>query len=565
MPTNNLVNLPALTNPTEQETLFVVQDSAVSQTLTVELARTLLQLGPTGPQGPQGVTGPQGPQGVTGPQGPQGVTGPQGPQGVTGPQGPLGPQGPQGPRGVTGPQGPQGVIGPQGPRGVTGPQGVAGPTGPSGPTEATAIGGGAAGSIPMQTAVSATSFILAGTTGQLLQSRGTTASFVSTSTLLIGSAVDSVNAYVSSLSAAEATPQRYLTMVSTSGAFTSLGSNLEFGYHTNNRLLTVPNLYVNSTTNSSSTLTGAVVVTGGLGVGRSLTVGGAVTVAGISTITNTTAALSTISGALQVRGGAGIGGNLYVGGTIYGIFNGNVIGSINTATNLSGGTAGALPYQTGAGATTFLSLGASGYILTAGASAPEWTPVTTITAGLSSTATNLAGGTIGQIPYQTGAGLTGFFGAGTKSQILVSQGTAQPAYQSTITVQTINVGNTWTGGLTGEIRASNEITAYYSSDERLKTNIQPIEKALEKLRMLQGVTFDWNDSVIESRGGEDGFFVRRKDTGIIAQQVERVLPEVVAQREDGFKVVRYEKLAGLIIQAVNELADQLDDLKKKLG
>jgi hypothetical protein len=354
-------------------------------------------------------------------------------------------------------------------------------------------------------------------------------------------------------------------MVSTSGAFTGLGSNTEFGYHTNNRLLTVPNLYVNSTTNSSSTLTGAVIVTGGLGVGRSLNVGGAASIAGVTTITNTTQALSTISGALQVRGGAGIGGNLYVSGTIFGIFNGSVVGSITTATNLSGGAAGALPYQSGAGVTTFLSLGASGYVLTAGATAPQWTPVTTITGGLSTTATNLAGGTIGQIPYQTGPGLTDFFGAGTRGQVLVSQGAARPAYQSTITVQTLNVGNTWTGGQTGEIRASNEITAYYSSDERLKTNIQPIENALGKLRMLQGVMFDWNDSVIESRGGEDGFFVRRKDTGIIAQQVERVLPEVVAHREDGYKVVRYEKLAGLIIQAVNELADQLDDLKKKLG
>jgi len=74
--------------------------------------------------------------------------------------------------------------------------------------------------------------------------------------------------------------------------------------------------------------------------------------------------------------------------------------------------------------------------------------------------------------------------------------------------------------------------------------------------------FDWKDDVVADKGGEDGYFVRKHDTGVIAQEVEAVLPEVVAERADGFKAVRYEKLAGLIIQAINELADQVDALKK---
>ena len=117
-------------------------------------------------------------------------------------------------------------------------------------------------------------------------------------------------------------------------------------------------------------------------------------------------------------------------------------------------------------------------------------------------------------------------------------------------------------GATGEIRATAEITAYYSSDERLKENIIPIDNALGKLRQLKGVMFDWKDDVVAGKGGEDGYFVRKHDTGVIAQEVEEVLPEVVAERADGFKAVRYEKLAGLIIQAINELADQVDALKK---
>jgi hypothetical protein len=130
-------------------------------------------------------------------------------------------------------------------------------------------------------------------------------------------------------------------------------------------------------------------------------------------------------------------------------------------------------------------------------------------------------------------------------------------------LDTIGIGG-WFGGAVGEIRASNEITAYFSSDRRLKNNITVIKHALDKIRTIQGVMFDWNDDVVESRGGEDGYFVRRHDTGIIAQDVEAILPEVVVDRDDGFKAVKYEKLAGIIIQAINELADQVDELKKKL-
>ncbi|NDD99797.1 tail fiber domain-containing protein, partial [bacterium] len=64
-------------------------------------------------------------------------------------------------------------------------------------------------------------------------------------------------------------------------------------------------------------------------------------------------------------------------------------------------------------------------------------------------------------------------------------------------------------GTTGEIRATNEVTAYYSSDSRLKENVQTIENALDKLRQLNGVMFDWTDEVILQRGGEDGYFVRK--------------------------------------------------------
>ena len=74
--------------------------------------------------------------------------------------------------------------------------------------------------------------------------------------------------------------------------------------------------------------------------------------------------------------------------------------------------------------------------------------------------------------------------------------------------------------------------------------------------------FDWTEDYIQSHGGEDGVFIRKHDTGIIAQQIEEVLPEIVTTRDDGYKAVKYEKLVGLIIQAINELQIEVELLKK---
>lgn len=99
--------------------------------------------------------------------------------------------------------------------------------------------------------------------------------------------------------------------------------------------------------------------------------------------------------------------------------------SVGSATNVAGGTAGAVPYNTGAGATTFLSLGATGAVLVAGATAPEYAAQSTLAVGA---ATNLSGGTASQIPYQTGAGATSFIANGTAGQVLLSNGTSAPAW-----------------------------------------------------------------------------------------------------------------------------------------
>ena len=118
-------------------------------------------------------------------------------------------------------------------------------------------------------------------------------------------------------------------------------------------------------------------------------------------------------------------------------------------------------------------------------------------------------------------------------------------------------------GTTGEIRATNDVTAFYSSDVALKENIVNIPDPLEALKKLNGVLFDWKKEYIDQRGGEDGYFVRKKDVGVIAQEVEKVLPEAVAQRPDGIKAVKYDRLTCLLIEAVKKLSAQVESLTKK--
>ena len=113
--------------------------------------------------------------------------------------------------------------------------------------------------------------------------------------------------------------------------------------------------------------------------------------------------------------------------------------------------------------------------------------------------------------------------------------------------------NTAASGTAGELRATNDITAFYSSDVSLKENIVEIPSALDMVDKIRGVFFDWKDDYIESKGGEDGYFMRKHDVGLIAQEVEAVLPEIVGTRKDGIKAIKYDRLTALLLQAIKEL------------
>jgi hypothetical protein len=112
----------------------------------------------------------------------------------------------------------------------------------------------------------------------------------------------------------------------------------------------------------------------------------------------------------------------------------------------------------------------------------------------------------------------------------------------------VGLGNLSSSGnaLAGSFTATGDITAY--SDKRLKTNIETISGALEKVNALRGVTFD-----------KDG----KRGLGVIAQEVEKILPEVVLDGEE-YKSVAYGNIVGVLIEAVKEQQKQINELKERL-
>ena len=109
------------------------------------------------------------------------------------------------------------------------------------------------------------------------------------------------------------------------------------------------------------------------------------------------------------------------------------------------------------------------------------------------------------------------------------------------------------------VHVDGDVIAYSTtiSDERLKNHVETLDGALDKVSSLRGVTYTWN------AGSREG----KRDLGVIAQEVEAVIPEIVHEKEmaliDGeiYKTVDYEKLTALLIEAVKELKAEVDSLK----
>ena len=110
--------------------------------------------------------------------------------------------------------------------------------------------------------------------------------------------------------------------------------------------------------------------------------------------------------------------------------------------------------------------------------------------------------------------------------------------------------------VSGDLQVTGDVTAYYSSDERLKKNISPIDSPLEKLKLISGNTFEWDEENTAHNN-------KGKDIGVIAQEVEKVLPEIVGERK-GYKAVQYEKIVALLIESNKALLSRVEELEAKI-
>ena len=108
--------------------------------------------------------------------------------------------------------------------------------------------------------------------------------------------------------------------------------------------------------------------------------------------------------------------------------------------------------------------------------------------------------------------------------------------------------------ITSDLNVEGDITAFYTSDARLKDNITPIDDPLAKVISISGNTYDWNNE-----SGKEG-----KDVGVIAQEIEQVLPEAVTTRKNGYLAVDYDKVVPLLVEAIKELSGKVDKLEKDL-
>ena len=299
---------------------------------------------------------------------------------------------------------------------------------------ATNLNLGNPGQLPFQTSPGRTSFVSTGTSGQVLISQGgaTGPIFTDTSNLLVGIAINANRATTATNidgGIAGNIPIQRGTGLTSFIANGNYGDLLQYTSSTATWISTATLKvgYSNTSTNLSGGSTGTVVYQQSPGV------------------TGYTAAGT--SGQILISQGTTSTGPIFVNTSSF------IIGYSVTSTNIAGGVWGSVPYQSGPGQTSFLAPGTAGWVLsTQGAGAnPIWITANGLSAGNANTATNLASGQPGQVPYQSSTGTTAFFGPGTAGNVLVSSGGGAnnpPIFQNTLTLAgTIVATNTTTGAL----------------------------------------------------------------------------------------------------------------------
>jgi hypothetical protein len=300
--------------------------------------------------------------------------------------------------------------------------------------------------------------------------------------------------------------------------------------------------------------TGATGVTGASGVGSN----GATGVTGASGTIGVDGATGSqgVQGASGATGSNGTNGATGSAGTdgATGVTGASGVGA--TGSQGIQGASGSTGPQGSQGVQGASGVGATGSAGTNGASGATGTAGTNGATGIagSNGATGVAGPTSG---YLNGP-ITGFSLLIGATGSITSGATGNGWFGAALFVgaQGGATGPAW--GASGTIRATGDITAFYTSDRTLKENINDIPNALDKVVSIGGKTFDWTDEYIANHGGADGYFLNKADFGVIAQDVQEVFPIAIRTRDDGKLAVDYDKLVALAFAAIKELKAQLD-------
>ena len=177
----------------------------------------------------------------------------------------------------------------------------------------------------------------------------------------------------------------------------------------------------------------------------------------------------------------------------------------------------------------------------------------TIGTGLSGTSYNGSGAvTIANTGVTSNVAGTGVTVSGATGAVTISIGQAV-ATSSNVQFNSLGVGMA-ASATAGRIDASNDVVAFSTSDIRFKENIVPIENALDKISKISGNTYDWKVELKDVHGYEGN------DVGVIAQEIEAVLPQLVQNRDNGYKAVKYDKLVALLIEGIKEQQTQIHSL-----
>jgi len=194
-------------------------------------------------------------------------------------------------------------------------------------------------------------------------------------------------------------------------------------------------------------------------------------------------------------------------------------------------------------------------------------------ASLSATLVATSGGTgqssyvVGDILYASTTTALSKLASSTAGYVLTAGGAgvapswaAATVANASTQVSSLGVG-TAASGTSGEIRATNAITSYYS-DDRLKTRTGNIQNALEKVLSLEGFHYHANETAVAL-----GYDASKQEVGLSAQQVQAVLPEVIAPApiDSQYMTMHYERLVPLLVEAIKEQQKQIEELKAKLG